>query len=108
MVKEAPTCIITIKIITHIFAAETVTCICAAETFNCIITTETVTCIIMIEAQNLHNCKRHCITEIKSVSCIVPTETAELTTQTFIWRTGNSQRFFSYNKEIEGASKHQV
>ena len=37
--------IISIKIVTHIFAAETFTCIKVAETSNCIITTETVTFI---------------------------------------------------------------
>ena len=37
IVTETPICIITIKIVPHIFAAETVTCICAAET-NCITT----------------------------------------------------------------------
>ena len=42
-------CIITIKIVTHIFAAETVTCIYAAETCNCITATETVTCIRKID-----------------------------------------------------------
>ena len=39
---ETPTCIILIKIVTHIFAAETFTRINVAETFNCIIATETV------------------------------------------------------------------
>ena len=39
-------CIIIIKIVIRIFAAETVTCICAAETSNCIIATETVTYIL--------------------------------------------------------------
>ena len=42
-------CIISIKIVTHIFAAETFTCINAAETSNCIIATKTVTCIIAIK-----------------------------------------------------------
>ena len=73
---ETPMCIVSTKIITHIFAAETFTCINAAETSNCIIATETVTCIIAtkrstninvaesttniiaIEPQNLHNCNR--------------------------------------------------
>ena len=40
---------LTIKIVIHIFVAETVTCICAAEASNCIIATETVTCIIVTE-----------------------------------------------------------
>ena len=39
-------CIITIKIVAHMFAAEALTCICAD---NCITTTETVTCIIVTE-----------------------------------------------------------
>ena len=47
--KRDPISIITVKIVTHIFAAETVTCIYAAEIFNCIIATETVTCIIVTE-----------------------------------------------------------
>ena len=47
--NRTPICIITIKIVTHIIAAETVTCICAAETPNCITATETVTCIIVTE-----------------------------------------------------------
>ena len=69
-------CIISIKIVTHIFAAETFTCISVAETSNCIIATETVTFItatkrstnisvaesttniIAMELQNLHNCSR--------------------------------------------------
>ena len=73
---ETPTYIVTIKIVTHIFAAKTVTCICAAETSNCIIATEALTyiitperstnltaaeittCIIAVELQNLHNCNR--------------------------------------------------
>ena len=88
---ETTACIISIKIITHIFAAETCTCINATETFKCIIATvtciiarkrssnisvaESTTNIIAIEPQNLHNCNRrwHLIT-IESVSCIVPTE----------------------------------
>ena len=55
---KARTSKITIKIVTHIFAAETATCISEAETSNYIIATETVTCIIATEPQNLHNCKR--------------------------------------------------
>ena len=88
-------CIISIKIVTHIFAAETFTCINAAETSNRIIATETPTCRIAtkrpnniivaesitninaIEPQNLHNSNiGTCIIAIESVSCIVPTETA--------------------------------
>ena len=42
---ETATCIITIEIVTHIFAAETFTYVSVAETSNCIIATETVTFI---------------------------------------------------------------
>ena len=73
---ETATCIITIEIVTHIFAAETFTYVSVAETSNCIIATKTVTFmtatkrstnisvaesttnIIAIEPQNLHNCNR--------------------------------------------------
>ena len=41
---ETLTCIISVKIVTHIFA-EIFTVICVAETSNCIIATETVTFI---------------------------------------------------------------
>ena len=46
---ETPICIITIKIVIHIFVAEIVICIYAAETYNCTMATETVTCIIATE-----------------------------------------------------------
>ena len=57
---ETPTCIISIKIVTHIFVAKIFTGINIAETSNCIIATDVDSCIIATE----------------SVSCIVPTETA--------------------------------
>ena len=96
MATEIPTCIISIKTVTHIFAAEIFTCINAEETSNCIIATETVTCVIatkrsssitvtecttditVVEPQNLHSCNRHWhrMIAIESVICIVPTETA--------------------------------
>ena len=70
---ETPTCIISIKIITHIFAAETFICITsnyiiATETFTFITVTkrstnicvaESTTNITAIEPQNLHNSNRH-------------------------------------------------
>ena len=81
-------CTITIKIVTHIFAAETVTCISAAETSNCITATESHmhNCNRKIHQ---HSCIRKChlktcinatnvvtsITAIESVTSIVPTET---------------------------------
>ena len=43
---ETSTCIISIKIVTHIFVAEPFTCINAEENPNCETATETVTCII--------------------------------------------------------------
>ena len=75
---ETPTCIISKKNVTHIFAVETFTCISVAETSNCIIATKTVTFmtatkrstnisvaesttnIIAIKLQNLQKCNRHC------------------------------------------------
>ena len=42
---EAPACIISVKIVTHIFDAEIFTGISVAETSNCIIATEKVTFI---------------------------------------------------------------
>ena len=72
---ETPMCIISVKIVTHIFAAETFTCVNAAETSNCIIAT--VTYIVAY------------------VSCIIPKEKlspAELTSETFTYRDGASQR----------------
>ena len=42
---ETPTCIISINIVTHIFAAEIFTDISVANTSNCIIAIETVTFI---------------------------------------------------------------
>ena len=46
---ETTICIITKKIVNHIFPAETATCIYLVETYNCIIAIETVTCIISTE-----------------------------------------------------------
>ena len=69
-------CIISIKIVNHIFAADTFTSRNGAKTSNCIISTETITYIIAtkistkinvaesttniiaIEPQKLHNCNR--------------------------------------------------
>ena len=61
--------IISIKIVIHIFAAETSNCIIATETVTCAIATkrstnitvaESNTDIIAIEPQNLHTCNRRC------------------------------------------------
>ena len=85
---ETPICIIVIKIVTYIFAAETVTCTSVAETSNCIIAIETVTCIIateistnipVTESTTSKTCINAtdvvtCIIAKESVSSIVPTE----------------------------------
>ena len=75
---ETPTCIISIKIVAHIFAAEIFTGISVAETSNCIIATETVTFIIRTKrytnlsvAESTTN-----IIAIESVGCTVSKETA--------------------------------
>ena len=92
---ETPASIVSIKIVTHIFATETFTCTNAAEISNCIIATETVTCITTtkkstninvaesttnttaIEPQKLLDCNRRWhLHNCYRVSCIVPTETA--------------------------------
>ena len=53
--QQTSTCIISMKIVTHIFVAKTFTCINVAEISNCVIATDVGTCVIAIE----------------SVSCIV-------------------------------------
>ena len=118
------TCINTIKIVTHIFDAETVTCISAAETSNWINSTETVTCMIATERSTN-------ITVTESITCIVATEPQNLhklavergsyivPTETATCRIDYIQKlslaemvafrdYFSYIKEIEPISKHQV
>ena len=129
---EIPTCINTIKIVTQIFDAETVTCINAAKTSNSIIATETVTCMIIterstnititestickvaIEPQNLQIALDvvTCIIAIESVSYMVPTETSTCRIN-YIQKLSLAEMVsvrdsFSYNKEIEQMSKHQV
>ena len=76
--------IIIIKIVIHIFAAETVTSICAAETFNCIIATETVTCIIATErstkiaTSNRKYYLKSCKNATGVVTCIIAIESVSL------------------------------
>ena len=77
-ITETPICRITVKIATHIFAAETVTCICAAETSNCITATETVFCIVVTERSTKD-----------SLAGMVP-----------VWDS------FIYKKEMKQMSKH--
>ena len=97
---------ITIKIVTHKLAVKTVTCISAADTSNYIIATkratnifvtESATCIIAVEPQDLHNCNRCCH---RSVSCMVPTETA---TCSMDCRSFHSQKWcHSLHKHFDG------
>ena len=85
--QETPMCTVSIKIVTHIFDAETFTCINATEISNCIIATETVIYItatkkstntIVAEGTTCITATDigACIIAIESVSCLVPTETA--------------------------------
>ena len=103
MATETPTCVVSIKIVIHIFAAETFTCINAAETSNCITATETVTCIIAtkrstninaventtnviaIEPQKLHNFNRrwHVHNCCRKCQLHIPTETARIDYRNF-------------------------
>ena len=128
---ETLTCIITIKIVTHIFAAETLTCISAAETSNYIIATETVTwiiaterstnitvtesttCIIAIEPQKLHNCNSYCHLHNCYRKCLLHSSNRNCHLQKWLQKLSLAEMVplrdsFSYNKEIEGMSKHQV
>ena len=92
---EIPTCIMSIKIVTHISAAETFTCIMLQNfhLHNCNKNSHLHNCNKKIHQYKCsrkyhqHNCYRTlnciiaadvstCIIAIESVSCIVPTETA--------------------------------
>ena len=110
---EIPTCIISIKIVTHVFAAEMFTGISVAETSNCIIDTKTVTFvnaikrstnisvaestnnIIAIEPQNLHNCHKNCHPHIccRNFTGISVTETSNhiIATETIIFITATKR-----------------
>ena len=128
---ETPTWIISIIIVTHIFAAETFTCIGVAETSNSIIAIETVTfitktkrstkisvaesttSIIAIGHQNLHNCNRRwhlhncyrkCQLHSSNRNCHLHNWLQKLSLAEMV----TVRDHFSYNKEIEGMSKNQV
>ena len=86
------------KIVTHLFAAETFTCINATKRSTNIIVEESTTDIIAIALQNLHNCNRrwdlhNCYgkCQLHSSNKLPP---AALTTETFTYRNGASQRSF--------------
>ena len=131
MATETPTCIISIKIVIHIFDAKTFICINPAETSNCIITTETVTCIveterstnvtvtesnndvIAIEHQNLHNCNRrwHPPNYYRKYQLHSSNRNCHL--QNWLQKLSLAEMVpvrdsFSYNKEIKQMSKHQT
>ena len=101
---ETSTSIFSTKIITHIFAA---------ETFNCIIPPETVTCIIIAEPQNLNNCNRRCHLHNCCRICQLHSSNRNCHLQNRLQKLSLAEKVtvrdsFSYNKEIEGMSKHQV
>ena len=78
----------------------------ATERSTNITVTESTTCIVAIEPQNLHKLA------IESGSYIVPTETATCRTD-YIQKLSLAEMvafrdYFSYIKEIEPISKHQV
>ena len=119
---------ISIKIVTHIFAAETFTCISVAETSNCIIATETVTFIsatkrstnisvaestthiITIESQNLNNCNRrwhlhNCCRKRQLHSSDRNCHLQNWLQKLLLAEMVTVRYRFSYNKEIEWISK---
>ena len=67
---DTPTCIISITIATHIFAADIFTGMSVAETYNCIIATETITFITAKKWIDQRKCHRkyhqHKILNIKT------------------------------------------
>ena len=131
MATETPTCIISITIVAHIFAAKTFIRINAAETSNCIIATETVTWIIAtersinitvaesttnviaIEPQNLHNCNGCWHLHICYRNCHLHSSTRNCHLQNWLQKLSLAEMAlirdsYSYNKETGWMSKHQV
>ena len=128
---DTPTCIISIKIVTHIFAANIFTSISVAETSHCIIATETVTFItakkgftnisvaesttniIVIEHQNLHNCNRSWHLHNCYRKCLLHSSNRNCQLQNWLQKlsladTVTVRDHFSYNKKIEWISRDQV
>ena len=73
LLKIPSTCIISMKIVTNIFVAKTFSCVNVAEISNCVIAIETVSKPAQLQQMYVGTCT--CVITIKSVSCIVPTET---------------------------------
>ena len=115
--------IISIKIVTGIFAAETFTCMSVAETSNCLIATETVTSItatkrstniitaesttniIAIEPQKLHNCNIHWHLHNCYRKCQLHSSNRNCHLQNWLQKLSLAEMvpvrdWFSYNKEI--------
>ena len=122
------TCIITIKMFAHIFAAETFTCTSTTETSNCMNGTETVTCIIAterstnismtesttcitgIEPQELHNCNRCChqheyYRKCQLHSCNRNCHLQNWPQKLLLAEMVPVRDSFSYNKEVEWMAK---
>ena len=131
IVAETPTCIISKKIVTHVFAAETFTCISVAETSNYTIATKTVilitetkistsisvaestTSIIAIGPQNPHNCNRRWHQHNCYRKCQLHSSNRNCHLQNWLQKLSLAEMVtardrFSYNKEIEWMSKDQV
>ena len=95
-------------------ATETVTCMIATERSTNITVIETTTCIVAIEPHKLAKLQDvvTCIIAIKSVCCIVPTESAtcriDYIQKSLLAEMLPVRDSFSYNKEIEPMSKYQV
>ena len=110
------------KIVTHIFAAKIFTSISVADTSSCITATETVafitatkrstnisaaestTNITAIEHQNLHNCYRKCQLHSSNRNCHLQNCLQKLSLAEMV----TVRDCFSYTKNIEWISKHQV
>ena len=119
---KTPIYIITIKIVTRVFAAETVTCTGAVKTSSCIITTETVTCIIVTERStniqiterttlkpekwnqccHLRNCHGKCQLHSSNRNCHLQNwlHKFSLAEMVPVWDS------LSYNREIKQMSMH--
>ena len=111
--QQTSTCIISMKIVTHIFVAKTFTCINVAEISNYVIATETVTCIIATEPQNLHNCNR-CWHQCNCYrKCQLHSSNRNCHQQNWLQKLSLVEMVpvrdpFGYNKEIYRMSENQV
>ena len=121
-VIATPTCIISKKIVTHIFAAEISNCVIATETVTCIIATKrstnifvtkSTTNIIAIRLQNLHNCNRRWHLRNCYWKCQLHSSNRNYHLQNWLQKLSLAEMVpvrdpFGYNKEIYWTSKDQV